>query len=208
MYSQNSNSEDVVNFIKRRKSNLKKVFHSKCCLCGFYEVQEALDFHHVNPQEKSFGISGSLNQTKSLAAQLQELKKCILVCANCHRGIHAGIYMVPASWQNLYDENIANELLNDLEEIKTHKKKYCQRCGAEITAQATYCKSCAALIQRQCDRPSREELKQKIRIMPFTQIATHYKVSDNAIRKWCDSYNLPRKKSEIKQYSDQEWQKI
>ena len=44
--------------------------------------------------------------------------------------------------------------------------------------------------------------------MPFTQIATYYKVSDNAIRKWCDSYNLPRKKSEIKQYSDQEWQKI
>jgi len=35
MYSQNSNSEVVVNHIKKRKRDLIKVFHSKCCICGF-----------------------------------------------------------------------------------------------------------------------------------------------------------------------------
>jgi hypothetical protein len=35
-----------------------------------------------------------------------------------------------------------------------------------------------------------------------------YDVSDNAIRKWCDAYNLPRKKSEIKKISDEDWEKI
>jgi hypothetical protein len=33
-------------------------------------------------------------------------------------------------------------------------------------------------------------------------------MSDNAIRKWCDKFNLPRKKSDILKYSDEEWQKI
>lgn len=61
MYSKNSNSQDVVNFIRRRKANLKKVFHSKCCLCGFDEVQEALEFHHVEPNTKEFAICGSNN---------------------------------------------------------------------------------------------------------------------------------------------------
>ncbi len=56
----------MINFIKRRKSNLIKVFHSRCCICGFDEFQEALDFHHVNPETKSFGITDSNAVTKAL----------------------------------------------------------------------------------------------------------------------------------------------
>jgi uncharacterized protein YjcR len=44
--------------------------------------------------------------------------------------------------------------------------------------------------------------------MPFTKIAEMYNVSDNAVRKWCDKYNLPRKKSEINNYTDEDWIKI
>ena len=47
-----------------------------------------------------------------------------------------------------------------------------------------------------------------IRIMPFTEIGKNYGVSDNAIRKWCDNYNLPRLVKEIKKYSEEEWNKI
>ena len=47
-----------------------------------------------------------------------------------------------------------------------------------------------------------------IRNKPFTQIAKQYGVSDNAIRKWCESERLPSKKTEIKKYSDIEWEKI
>ncbi len=208
MYSQNSNSENVVNFIKRRKNNLRKVFHSKCCLCGFDEVQEALEFHHVNEDEKEFGISGSHNQTKALAAQLEELKKCILVCANCHRGIHQGIYQVPENWQELYDNEVAEQLLQDLEDLKIHKKYYCQECGKEISKGSNYCVECGHKAQRICERPDRETLKQLIREKPFTQIAYQYGVTDNAIKKWCDAENLPRKKKDIKSYSDEEWELI
>lgn len=71
-----------------------KVFGRRCCLCGFNAYQEALEFHHINPEEKEFGITTDTT-TKSLEKQLQELKKCILVCSNCHRGIHAGYLQVP-----------------------------------------------------------------------------------------------------------------
>ena len=55
---------------------------------------------------------------------------------------------------------------------------------------------------------TREELKNLIRSTPFTTIGKRYGVSDNAVRKWCDKYGLPRKASEIKAYSEDEWTKI
>ena len=64
------------------------------------------------------------------------------------------------------------------------------------------------MLSRVCERPSREILKQLIRTTPFTHIAQHYGVTDNAIRKWCDAYSLPRKATEIKKFSDEEWEKI
>jgi hypothetical protein len=44
--------------------------------------------------------------------------------------------------------------------------------------------------------------------MPFTQIGLKFGVSDNAVRKWCDKYNLPRKSTEIKKISDDDWKKL
>ena len=55
---------------------------------------------------------------------------------------------------------------------------------------------------------TREELKILIRTIPFTKIGEKFGISDNAIRKWCDSYNLPRKSTEIKKYTDEEWELI
>lgn len=52
---------------------------------------------------------------------------------------------------------------------------------------------------------SREELKNLIRTKTFIYIGEQYGVSDNAVRKWCDKYNLPRTKKEINTYSDKEW---
>ena len=48
-----------------------------------------MDFHHINPQEKDFQISGG---TKSFESLKSELDKCILVCRNCHSEIHAGLH--------------------------------------------------------------------------------------------------------------------
>lgn len=120
-----------------------------------------------------------------------------------------GIYKIPHNWQDYYDQEIADLLMQKLEQVKTHKIYYCQNCGKEISSKkAKYCPSCSSFNQRICQRPEREILKNKIRTMPFTHIATEFHVSDNAIRKWCDGYNLPRKKIEINKISDEDWEKI
>lgn len=63
---------------------------NKCELCGYDKCIEALDFHHLNPEEKEFSISD-----KNIKLDWQEVKKeidkCILICSNCHREIHAGV---------------------------------------------------------------------------------------------------------------------
>ena len=182
-----NNSQNVINCIKRRKSNLIKIFDSKCCICGFDKFQEALEFHHVNPAEKEFSIGAS-----------NAITKCVLLCSNCHRGIHAGYYQVPENWRELYNEEIAQQLLDDLEKTKTKTLHYCQRCGTQISHKAIYCENCYSIIQRKVDRPSREDLKNQIRELPFTQIGKKFGVSDNAIRKWCKLYNLPSTKGSLK----------
>ena len=57
-------------------------------------------------------------------------------------------------------------------------------------------------------RPTRDELKKLIRDIPFQQIGKKYGVSDNAVRKWCEKENLPARKIDINNYSEEEWKKI
>ena len=70
------------------------------------------------------------------------------------------------------------------------------------------CEAKARTISLDNMQVSREELKNLIRNKPFTQIGKQFGVSDNTIRKWCDKFNLPKKKTEIQNYSEEEWSKI
>ena len=50
----------------------------------------ALEFHHVNPSSKSFAIAPG-GVTRSLDAARSEAAKCVLLCANCHAEVEAGL---------------------------------------------------------------------------------------------------------------------
>lgn len=71
---------------------------SRCRICGYNKCVWALDLHHLDPSTKSFGI-GAKDYTRSWDAVKQEADKCILVCANCHREIEAGITQPPKEIQ-------------------------------------------------------------------------------------------------------------
>ena len=92
------------------------------------------------------------------------------------------------------------------------KKYYCQDCGTQVSNKETICcAQCAAKrrVVPLSEMPvTREELKTLIRTTPFTKIGEQFGVSDNAIRKWCDKFDLPRRVNDIKLYSDEEWSKI
>ena len=197
-------NENVKRCIAKRKQLLTEIMGNKCCVCGFNSYIEALEFHHVDPDSKSFNLSSG-GLMKILPAQLSELKKCVLVCANCHRGLHYNHIQLPNDWQKFYNEEIAQNKLDEYENSKIKKQSFCIDCGALITFGAERCNKCASLAQRTCERPSREELKKLIRTMPFTKIGAMYKVSDNAIRKWCKLENLPTKKYDIQSKTDEEW---
>ena len=69
-----------------KKEELVKYKGGKCEVCGYDKCIDALEFHHINKDTKSFGIGGRL--TRSLNELKKEADKCILVCSNCHREIH------------------------------------------------------------------------------------------------------------------------
>ena len=70
-----------------RKERLVEHFGGKCLQCEYDKCPAALDFHHINPEEKKFRLSGN-ELRRAFAALIKEAKKCMLLCANCHRELH------------------------------------------------------------------------------------------------------------------------
>ncbi len=77
--------------------------------------------------------------------------------------------------------------------LRQKKEPICS-CGNLLGAgnRSGVCKECADKNQQKVERPSKTQLEEELRASNFSQVAKKYNVSDNAIRKWCDSYNLPR----------------
>ena len=70
------------------KERLDKEREKGCLICGEKETC-CLDFHHIDPSKKVFNVS--LRNRVSNEKLEEELSKCIILCANCHRKVHAGI---------------------------------------------------------------------------------------------------------------------
>lgn len=130
-----------------------------------------------------------------------------MVCSNCHREIHSG-YISNIGINSSFNEDKAKEIDIIVEETKNKKKYYCKYCGIEVYRHNDCCTACASINLRVVDRPSRQELKNLIRTLSFVQIGKIYGVTDNSIRKWCDKYNLPRKKTDINNFTDEQWELI
>lgn len=89
------NRERLLGYQKERYHKLSSLFHGwkatlKCSRCELDEVA-CLDFHHCDPTQKETGVIRQIS--KGLQSVLIELKKCVVVCANCHRKVH--YYKIP-----------------------------------------------------------------------------------------------------------------
>lgn len=87
---------------KARKNNIAYItrnrefldnfkLNASCKLCGYNKCAEALDFHHISEHNKEANVSRLANESNSLERIQEEISKCIVVCARCHREIHAGM---------------------------------------------------------------------------------------------------------------------
>lgn len=181
------------------RDGLKEYKCEKCGLSTWLDEEIPLELHHKNGNHYD-----------------NNFENLIILCPNCHaleenRQTKKDYDNKHQDIQYSYKEKINNQQ----QQKKEKKKNYCIDCGKEIKLTSTRCQECYHKFTRGIftvplnEMPvTRDELKQLIRTMPFTKIGEKFGISDNGIRKWCDKYNLPRKSSEIKKISDEEWKKI
>lgn len=173
--------------VKARRHNIKlkaiEYKGGKCILCGYMRCKEGLEFHHLEPEHKDFSISHRINlgwyQIKT------ELDKCVLVCATCHREVHAGFVSI-----NL--ETLPPPV--DIE-IKTHdviRLHFCNDCGDRVYRQSEHCVKCSSIKKRKVARPEKDELAKLLWEYPTVQLGLRWGVSDKAIEKWAKNWNLPK----------------
>lgn len=153
----------------------------KCCVCEYSKCNRALALHHLNPSEKEFSISDCTTKPKSWSKIVSELKKCILVCHNCHSEIHAGVIAVPLAAPKFKEIILQN----------VRKKNICL-CGKIIDRVAKKCGKCYAFSMRRVERPSAEELKKLVWSHPTTKVAAKFGVSSASIQKWCKSLGVKK----------------
>jgi DNA-directed RNA polymerase subunit RPC12/RpoP len=86
--------------VARRRRRVKEILvaeaGARCALCGYDRCSRALGFHHVDPQTKRFGLAEG-GVARSLGEARAEVEKCVLLCANCHAEVEAGITAVAAN---------------------------------------------------------------------------------------------------------------
>jgi len=77
----------IAKWIEEYKANLK------CQLCE-EKTTICLEFHHLNPSKKDFNLGMAKNWGWGIERVRREIKKCAVLCANCHRKVHAGLIKI------------------------------------------------------------------------------------------------------------------
>lgn len=91
-YCKKCSSQIVIARQQKQKAKWVEYKGGKCAICGYDKCNGALHFHHVISSKKDFSLS--TYKTKNWEDIKKELDKCILLCANCHAEIHAGIISI------------------------------------------------------------------------------------------------------------------
>lgn len=83
----------TVRYRRNRKQQAVDYKGGKCIKCGYNRCLSALEFHHLDPSQKAMSFD-SVFICRKWEVVKAELDKTVLVCANCHREIEAGLITV------------------------------------------------------------------------------------------------------------------
>ena len=200
-------SQATSDYRRNRKVNLVHICGDKCCICGYNKSIAALEFHHINPADKEYSIS-SKGTCRNIRTDIAEIKKCILLCANCHREVENHEYDNVDLWQyQVFNEKEAEKLIQETDAKLKMQPRYCSICGKPITRDSKSGK-CVDCVRINPNRPSREELKDLIYNFSFEEIGRKYSITGNSVKKWCKALNLPCLRSEINKISPEDWKLV
>ena len=98
------NSDAVKRWRKNTKRRIIESMGGKCQICGYDNCDSALALHHIDPNEKEISFGAIRANPKNWLSIVEELRKCILLCHNCHSEIHANVTKLPEQY-TIFDEN-------------------------------------------------------------------------------------------------------
>lgn len=169
-------SEAVKRWRKNTKNKLIQGMGGKCFICGYNRCNSALEFHHINPNEKDFGLASSRASIKNFNSLIKEVEKCVILCSNCHKEYHDGLHDIVFSTK-LFDKQV---ILMDEREDDTDQ---CVVCGKTKKKFLITCsRSCAAKRKSKINWDS-IDLKKLYLEMSITKIAEILGISDVAVHK-------------------------
>ena len=183
------NAKNVVHQRKRAKLRMIRAFGDKCGTCGYNKCTGALEFHHVDPNEKDFSFNGKIRAWNIV---VKELRKCVLVCANCHREIHSGLREISDNIHQFDEYYVDPENFRDTVYSAIPKVvKYC-KCGQQLKdARYKHCShECAHKASRKVDW-NNVNLPQLLKENNnnFCAVGRLLGISDVAVRKHYKKYN-------------------
>lgn len=136
-------SEAVVSWRRRTKERIVQSMGGTCYVCGYDRYIGAMDLHHIDPSTKLFSMGGMRANPKAWSRIVEELRKCILVCANCHREIEGGLVTLESP-KSTFNEEFSDYVWKDGSRPgRTKKVRKCVSCDEELVADTVMQKYCS-----------------------------------------------------------------
>jgi hypothetical protein len=125
------NCDNVKTWRKKTKQRIIEAMGGCCVICGYNKCDSVLSLHHLDPSKKEMSFGDIRANPVKWETIVKELKKCILICSNCHGEIHYGYIKLSDTIKSSYNINYVytkNERINwsdyDVEKMYVEKGIY------------------------------------------------------------------------------------
>jgi len=168
----------------RRRIKVRAIAYKggQCQRCGYDKCLAALDFHHRDPGAKDISLGSKVLRWETV---WQELDKCDLLCANCHREVHDE---QEEKKREVYRRVFAPK------KVRPSSVLPCSHCGADVKVHASrrmkskriFCGvPCKSAFDEVGKWPSDEELAEWVSRWSLSSVGRHIGVSHNSVRHRC-----------------------
>lgn len=183
--------------VKLKQRDLKQEYveyMGNCCTsCGYNKCLGALEFHHLDPNEKDFEISKSRYKSKDEVKK--ELDKCILLCSNCHKEAHYDFNLEKISYNKIYTVALLNNILSCLEK-QENLKDICIKFKINYNGCLSFLNSKNISVKDykkyNNKYPSKDTLEKLLWEKPSTEVAKDLGISDTALLKHCKKNGIEK----------------
>ena len=161
------NVAGVVRWRRRVKALLVAGFGGQCGICGYSKSHRALTFHHLDPTTKLFSVAGN-GIPRAWKRLIDEAKKCVMLCNNCHAEVHDGVTAIPGDIRRFADNG---------SRLPMRRRRVARKRSPEN-------------FKPKRERPRGKALKELVRASSRVAVAAKFGVSETAVRKWIKTDSL------------------